>query len=901
MKKLLLLVCCISTVFSSFAQFSGTGSGTSDDPYLITDADMLAEMGNFLGSTHAGTCFKLANDIDLTEWIAENNPSQGWAPIGVSSSAAFQGVFDGDNHTISGLYINRPNNNFVGLIGYASQATLKNIRLTDSNVTGNSYTGSLCGDLQTSSIQNCAITQAKVNGKSYTGGMVGEIHDSNIDNCLFDGVVSNSETYTGGLSGYSYNCNIRNCAVKGSIIGVGYTGGIIGLSGTSSSGSTSKRYYVENCYFDGSIEGSVNVGGIVGYFKRYKPSVYSSYDRDSYNTIQKCYSKGIISGTNNVGGIVGYFYSGILYSSCTYDTKTVCSTDNCGRICGYSSNDGDFGTIGSSQGCRALVSCEVIVNGETKAVEDDNKYGLSTSLKALKNPNTYVGMGWDMEETWALDNSQDFPYLRWEKDNTITNISLDKSTMLLAVNETKSLKLTLTPSSASASDVIWTTSNAEVATIDNGTITAVSEGTAIITAASKADSNIKAQCTVTVTNNEESSSTEFDNVVYISNFTAQPSEELEIPVMMKNQTEDDIVNFGFYLYLPEGFSPVLDADNYPVVNLAEERTSARKHSIYGDLEEDGSIHIYTNSRSNSTFTGTEGVVAYISVKVADDIAEGKYSMIIRNETIESISTGETYSVKRYNLSVVVGNEPKIFTLEDAAVYAESQSGTYDILNYTRTFNNTSWQALYVPFSMKYEDFGDKLEIAWLNNVHMYDDNEDDVPDRTMLEFYIMHNGAIEPNTPYLVRAKNVGTFEISLKNVTLAPAETNPFECSTFTKTFTVRGTYDGVTGTEMYENHYYAPVGGKLTFASSTNASLKPQRWYLKVANKNGSPVTEYAPAIRMCIDGVMIEEEEATSIDLIDSKSSATYYTLDGRKLSTKPSKSGLYLLNNKKALVK
>ena len=78
----------------SFGQFSGSGSGTESDPYLITSPDELFEVRNSL-SSH----YKLMNDIDLEEWLAEESPTQGWIPI-----QKFTGTFDGNGHTISNLF-----------------------------------------------------------------------------------------------------------------------------------------------------------------------------------------------------------------------------------------------------------------------------------------------------------------------------------------------------------------------------------------------------------------------------------------------------------------------------------------------------------------------------------------------------------------------------------------------------------------------------------------------------------------------------------------------------------------------------------------------------------------------------------------------------------------------------
>ena len=90
---------------ASGQSFSGSGAGTKDDPYLIFNPIQLNQVRNFLNEKYVH--FKLMNDIDLTDWLADNNPSQGWQPIGTESSP-FMGIFDGNNHKITGLKINRP-------------------------------------------------------------------------------------------------------------------------------------------------------------------------------------------------------------------------------------------------------------------------------------------------------------------------------------------------------------------------------------------------------------------------------------------------------------------------------------------------------------------------------------------------------------------------------------------------------------------------------------------------------------------------------------------------------------------------------------------------------------------------------------------------------------------------
>ena len=104
MKKFLTFVCALCISGATFAQFSGSGSGTASDPYLIFNPIQLDQVRNFLGQS--GVCFKLMADIDLTEFIADNYPSDGWLPIGnlQRNSKALLMVI---GKTITGLTINR--------------------------------------------------------------------------------------------------------------------------------------------------------------------------------------------------------------------------------------------------------------------------------------------------------------------------------------------------------------------------------------------------------------------------------------------------------------------------------------------------------------------------------------------------------------------------------------------------------------------------------------------------------------------------------------------------------------------------------------------------------------------------------------------------------------------------
>ena len=131
MKRYLLFLATLLNAVWASAQYSGSGNGTESSPYLIYNETQLYQMNNFLGEDYAGVVFKLMKDLDLSDFINENFPSQGWSPIGVESTP-FQGKFYGNNHTLKGLWINRTSTNNVGFFGYVSGAEIKDLNSSRS-------------------------------------------------------------------------------------------------------------------------------------------------------------------------------------------------------------------------------------------------------------------------------------------------------------------------------------------------------------------------------------------------------------------------------------------------------------------------------------------------------------------------------------------------------------------------------------------------------------------------------------------------------------------------------------------------------------------------------------------------------------------------------------------------
>ncbi len=217
------------------------------------------------------------------------------------------------------------------------------------------------------------------------------------------------------------------------------------------------------------------------------------------------------------------------------------------------------------------------------------------------------------------------------------------------------------------------------------------------------------------------------------------------------------------------------------------------------------------------------------------------------------------------------------------------------ISYSRSYSNTQWQSLYIPFSIKYEDWKNDFELARINDVHQFDYDEDGEIDLTELEAIKIKTGYTEPNTPYLIKAKNTGNKTTTSTNEILYKTEENTFDVTSWNTKFCFTGTYKTITGTDMMANGYYAMGGGTLKQAASASSDLQPFRWYMSVTDRNGNP-----KAVNEVKIMVFDDEWDADNVELTtNDKQEAEMYDLSGRKV--KNATKGIYIKNGKKVLVK
>ncbi|MBS7350588.1 MAG: filamentous hemagglutinin N-terminal domain-containing protein, partial [Comamonas sp.] len=302
------------------------GWGTEAAAYGIANWEQLSNT-RLLLDKH----YQLNNDLDSsTSGYAQHasttaNSGAGWQPIG-NDSTPFTGSLDGQDHTISGLRILRPDQDNVGLFGETMTASVQHVGLIDAQVTGRDYVGSLVGFNGNSS----RISH------SYASGGVVQGHG--------DGV--------GGLAGANaFDSSISHSYASSHVQATNFSLWVGGLVGSNLDGSS-----ISNSYATGAVTASSSwyVGGLVG--------------ENDGSTIEQSYATGLVKGGGYLGGLVGNSDD-----SSNYDN----SGSNRDRVDNsyYATTDAAGNTIHN--------------NGAKNKGWNGNAHGTAKTLNALMNPSLY--------------------------------------------------------------------------------------------------------------------------------------------------------------------------------------------------------------------------------------------------------------------------------------------------------------------------------------------------------------------------------------------------------------------------------------------------------------------------------------------------------------------------------
>ena len=405
-----------------------SGSGTEGDPFLIYTAEELAFFADGVRSgseKYSRATVQLMNDIRLNDLSDFDSwditpPANIWLGIG-DGNHTFRGTFLGNNHTISGVYINSEDK--AGLFPYLDLyfTSVRDLRLTDSLIIGKEEVGGFFGDAIGFGDLTNLINEADVRGGEYTGGIAGHIGGLDPSNCINRGNVEGT-TYVGGIAGHGQE-GLSECVNYGNITGENKVGGLYGEVLTSDGIEHSGNFgtiIATGKYHDHGTDNGI-AGGIVGY-------------AEQLDDLQYCFNMGAVSGGDYVGGLVGFAYYitawrmpiyevGIYYCYNAGDLHSyedhkgsyvggligafdnncgISQSYNAGSVSGETESCHCGGIIGDARIVDTFVDCyqrEEDPDTLKKYSNDDCRYGLLSS-EEMKQESSYVGF--DFDTVWKM-------------------------------------------------------------------------------------------------------------------------------------------------------------------------------------------------------------------------------------------------------------------------------------------------------------------------------------------------------------------------------------------------------------------------------------------------------------------------------------------------------------------
>lgn len=390
MKKVFIVIVLLFSSVGLFAQKYSGGSGTEADPYQIGTTGDLIELS--ITASDWDNDYILITDISFPEdsssvnWNGDDTldwklyDNFGFTPIG-SEYNPFTGSFDGQNHKISYIFIDRTIENSIGLFGNINSANIKNTQIINSLIQGSSNVASLVGTSTNSKIINCS-SDCFVVGYVNVGGLVGKSTSYSLISECFTRGFTGGRDYVGGLVGANDDNSIVNYSNStGNIIGSKYVGGLVGINDNNS--------IIYRSSASGNILGEFGVGGFIGY--NYNESMISD-----------CYSMGdITKRDNSTSSNFGSFCGRIGKSSSIIHCYSI------GRI--Y--EDRFSGFIGYVSGYSKISGN--YLDYET-SLQKSGSGATPRTTAEMKTQATFTDADWDFNTIWDIDpeTNDGYPILR---------------------------------------------------------------------------------------------------------------------------------------------------------------------------------------------------------------------------------------------------------------------------------------------------------------------------------------------------------------------------------------------------------------------------------------------------------------------------------------------------------
>jgi len=434
------------------------GSGTEKDPYQIENWVQLDNVRENL-TAH----YELISDLDENTdgyydyGSTHANTGKGWDPIGTGSDQqeAFIGGFDGQDHEIKDLVIDRPEEGYNGLFGSVvgkenTEIEIKNIGVVNAEIKGFSVSGGLIGYSRYSKVTNC-YTNVVLEISFWSGGLIGETFRTLIEDCHSTVDITGDGGSIGGLIGRTYIDEVKNCYATGEVKAGSSSGGLIGNDFASD---------IEDSYALGDVSGNNNIGGLIG-------------NRQGSSQVSRCYATGNVDADENVGGLIGLnsgpvensyalgdisgnrVVGGLIGDNNQESVKNSYAMGNVTRHSGFT-NEKFGGFVGRNRDGK-IINCystgiikyedanDPTENGFAGAVDKGEGYEMSGNFwdvetsgqnstagnamgkttVEMKTQSTFTDTDWDFDEVWHMAENKTYPLLQWQELPETTLMELD--------------------------------------------------------------------------------------------------------------------------------------------------------------------------------------------------------------------------------------------------------------------------------------------------------------------------------------------------------------------------------------------------------------------------------------------------------------------------------------------
>lgn len=373
--------------------------------------------------------------------------------------------------------------------------------------------------------------------------------------------------------------------------------------------------------------------------------------------------------------------------------------------------------------------------------------------------------------------------------------------------------------------------------------------------------------------------------------------EIELPASLKVIGEGALSRIGISeLRIPEGVTSLGNwaADNCP--NL-------EKVYLPSTLQEIGEKAFWAQNPENDNLKLVYSKIPaanlfVINSNVFEGVSKTNCQLVVPDGAKAKYST--TGAWKEFGANIVeIGASVNI---ADGALtnFVNGLEREVPNITYTRTLPNLMWNALYVPFEIPVSEIENKYEVAYINNIHSYDTDDNGTIDDLNMEIIKIKSGTLKANYPYLIKAKTDAEkqMNISLNDVMLFETKSTTIDCSSAYTIHNITGIYNRMSSNELIGSLAISIEGAWQPLSSDSH--LNPFRLYMTITNRDDSPV-KVEPAALSRVRISVLGEDSETGIEEFENENSDSQniiLDLSGRRVQN-PSKGGVYIINGKKVV--